>query len=131
MRRLILAAAFAVAPSLGMAADLDGVWRTAATDDGAYLEVTLAPCASAADHTCGTITKAFKSTGEDRGYVNLGKPIVESMKSDGGGHYSGGTVWDPQSNKTYNSKMTLKGDSLDVEGCVAFLCSGQDWTRVK
>ncbi len=61
----------------------------------------------------------------------MGKLIVKDMKSDDGASYSGGTVWDPEDNKTYSSKMTLKGNDLDVEGCVAIFCKGQDWTRVK
>jgi uncharacterized protein (DUF2147 family) len=40
---------------------------------------------------------------------------------------SGGTIWGPEHDKTYKSKMTLKGDDLDVEGCISIVCSGQDW----
>ena len=57
--------------------------------------------------------------------------MVKNMASDGGGKFSGGTIWDPEHDKTYDSHMTLKGDVLDVEGCVSIICSGQDWTRVK
>jgi uncharacterized protein (DUF2147 family) len=53
------------------------------------------------------------------------------MNSNDGTSYSGGTLWDPLDNKTYKSKLQLKGDVLDVEGCVSFVCSGQDWSRVK
>lgn len=131
MRKLMIATALAALPLVAAAAGADGVWRTASNDDGAWLEVTIAPCAADASLTCGTITKAVTKAGEDPGYVNLGKPIVENMKSDGAGNYTDGTIWDPESDKTYNSKMTLKGDTLDVEGCILFLCSGQDWTRVE
>ena len=40
------------------------------------------------------------------------------MTSINGKHYSGGTIWDPEHGKTYSSKMTVKGDVLDVEGCI-------------
>jgi uncharacterized protein (DUF2147 family) len=53
------------------------------------------------------------------------------MVSDGTGSYSDGTVFDPESGKTYNSKMSLKGDALDVEGCIAFVCEGEKWSRVR
>jgi len=91
----------------------------------------MAPCAADASLTCGTITRAFNAKGEDPAYANLGKPIVENMKDDGSGGFSGGTIWDPEHDKTYDSKMSLEGDTLDVEGCVTIFCSGQDWTRVK
>ena len=67
----------------------------------------------------------------DAGYSNLGKIMVSGMSSDDGKSYSGGTIWDPEKDKTYKSKMTLKGDDLDVEGCISFFCSGQDWKRVR
>jgi uncharacterized protein (DUF2147 family) len=53
------------------------------------------------------------------------------MHSKDGITFSGGTIWDPEHDKTYKSKMTLKGDDLDVEGCVSIVCSGQDWKRFK
>jgi len=61
----------------------------------------------------------------------MGKLMVKDMKSGDGTKYSGGTIWDPEHDKTYKSKMYLKGDVLDVEGCVSIICSGQDWKRVK
>jgi uncharacterized protein (DUF2147 family) len=41
------------------------------------------------------------------------------------------TIWDPEKDKTYKSKMSVKGDDLDVEGCISFVCIGEDWKRVK
>lgn len=130
MRLSILGAALALAPAVAMAGAADGVWKTASNDKGGYLLVTMAPCASNASLTCGTISKAFKATGEDPAYANLGKQIVMNMQADGASSFSGGTIWDPENDKTYNSKMTVSGDTLDVEGCITFFCSGQDWTRV-
>lgn len=107
-----------------------GVWSTEKNEQGGYLEVTVAACASDATLTCGTISKAFNPAGEDPKYANLGKLMVQGMKHDGGGSYSGGSIWDPENGKTYKSNMTLKGDELDVEGCISFLCEGQHWQRV-
>lgn len=131
MRKFMLLLAIAAAPAVAFAGGADGVWQTAKAKGGGYLEVTIAPCASDAALTCGTISQAFNAKGEDPAYPNLGKPIVEGMKDGGGGSYSGGTIWDPESDKTYSSKMTVKGDVLDVEGCVAIFCQGQDWKRVR
>ena len=120
----------AAMPAMALASEADGLWATEKNENGGYLEVKVAPCASNASLTCGIISRAFNAKGEDSGYVNLGKSIIENMKHDGNGTYSGGTIWDPENNKTYSSKMILKGDVLDVEGCVAIFCRGQNWKRV-
>ena len=131
MRSLIIGIIFTAISSTAVADGLNGIWKTAADDDGAYLEVTLGPCEADSSKTCGKITKAFTKQGPDPKYANLGKAIVTDMTSHDGKNYSGGTVWDPEKNKTYKSKLHLKGDVLDVEGCISFICIGQDWTRVK
>lgn len=131
MRRFIVAVALVAAPIMVVAGGADGIWKTQKDDDGGYLEVTIGPCGSDAAKTCGTISKAFTKQGADPKYANLGKLMVKDMKSDGGTSYSGGTIWDPEDNKTYSSKMHLKGEDLDVEGCVTIICSGQHWKRVK
>jgi uncharacterized protein (DUF2147 family) len=53
------------------------------------------------------------------------------MESSDGTSFSDGTIWDPEHDKTYKLKMTLKDDDLDVKGCISFICSGEDWKRVK
>lgn len=131
MRTLVMTFSLALTPTLAMAGGADGTWKTEAGDDGGYLEVTVGPCATDAGKTCGKISKAFNKQGADPSYANLGKLMIENMESDGATKYSGGTIWDPEDNKTYSSKMTVKGDMLDVEGCVSIICSGQHWTRAK
>lgn len=129
--RVLLAMAVAMASAGVSASGADGVWKTESNKEGAYIEVTIAPCAADAGMSCGTITRAVTAAGEDPHYVNLGKPIIEGMKPDGANAYSGGTVWDPESNKTYKSKMTMQGEVLDVEGCISFICQGEHWQRIK
>jgi uncharacterized protein (DUF2147 family) len=53
------------------------------------------------------------------------------MEPKGGGKYEG-KVWRPSNNKIYMGKMTLSGNKLKLQGCVAggLLCSSQNWTRV-
>ena len=51
--------------------------------------------------------------------------------TDGNNSYAGGKIWDPEIDKTYKSKMSIKGDDLDVEGCVSVVCIGEDWKRVE
>jgi len=131
MRRLILAVTVAATHITAIAGGADGVWKTEANDDGAYLEITIGPCDSDSAKTCGTISKAFTKQGADPKYEYLGKLMIKDMNSDDGTSYSGGTIWDPEDNKTYSSKMHLKGEELDVEGCVTIICQGQHWKRPK
>lgn len=108
-----------------------GTWKTAPGETGGYLHVSVAPCGSA---ICGTIAKAFDANGApSTDYEHLGKQMIWDMKADGGGSYSGGKIWAPDSNKTYKSKMSLNGNTLTVKGCVAggMICRGQDWKRVR
>ena len=46
----------------------------------------------------------------------IGHDIILGMQIKGNGKYAGGTIWAPDTDKTYGSKMTLKGDALLVKG---------------
>jgi len=131
MFRLIVGIALTVVSSMALAEGVEGKWRTESNKAGGYLEITVGPCDSDAEKTCGVITQAFTKSGPDSGYENLGKLIVMDMKSSDGISFSDGTIWDPEHDKTYKSKMKLHGDDLDVKGCISFVCSGEDWKRVK
>jgi len=131
MLRLTLLAILAMASSPALAGGATGVWKTETNDAGGYLEVTIGPCKTDATKTCGIITRAYSKNGVDPGYQNLGKLIVKDMESKDGIKFSGGTIWDPEKDKTYKSKMELKGDDLDVDGCISIVCIGQDWKRAK
>ncbi|MEO1688229.1 MAG: DUF2147 domain-containing protein [Pseudomonadota bacterium] len=131
MRAFSFAAALALcaAPAL---ADVEGVWKTESNDEGSYLEVTVAPCAADAGLMCGTITRAHSGTGEDASqYPHLGRLIIMDMAPDGPNQWDDGRIWAPDDDETYSSNMELKGDVLNVEGCVLIICRGQDWTRVR
>ena len=73
---------------------------------------------------------------ENEDYEHLGELMVWNMKAGTEGRYKGGKIWDPSENnedgsrKIYNSKMELKGNTLEVQGCILFFCKGQDWERV-
>ncbi len=132
MKKLIISAVFALGfagPALADA--VSGTWKTAEGEEGGYLHVAIAPCGAA---VCGTIKAAYDKAGSlSSGYEHLGKKIIWDMNVDGGGSYSGGKIWAPDSDKTYSSKMSLSGKTLTVKGCVAggLICRGQDWKRVK
>ncbi|MFG1362086.1 DUF2147 domain-containing protein [Xanthobacter versatilis] len=59
----------------------------------------------------------------------VGQLIVNGAESVGSGKWKG-NLFDPDTNKTYKGSMTLAGDGLRLEGCVAaVLCSGETWRR--
>lgn len=130
MRRILNAALVAVAPALvagfapglALAQSAEGLWRTEPGKSGAWLDVRIAPCGAA---LCGTIESQH---GTDRDLS--GQRIIDAMQPDGPGRWSGGTIWAPDDDKTYRARMSLDGGRLHVEGCVAIICRGQDWTRL-
>lgn len=130
MKQTILAAAMILATTgVAMADPVEGLWKTQPGETGGYLHVQISACGAA---ICGTIKKAFDAQGASTGtYEHLGKKMLWDMTADGENYYSGGKIWAPDSDKTYRSKMTLSGSNLTVKGCVAVICRGQDWTRVK
>lgn len=81
--------------------------------------------------SCGKLIKSFDKSGKEISSPHTGRNIVANMTDDGGGKFSGGTIWDPGADKTYKSKMQLSGKSLGVSGCVAVFCRTQQWTKVK
>ena len=130
MKHTILAAAALTALATVASADpVDGIWKTEPGDDGEYLHVSIAECGSA---ICGTIDSAFDASGNQvLNYEHDGKQMIWDMIPEGGGAYDNGKIWAPDRDKTYNSKMTLNGNSLKVEGCLLGICRGQTWTRVQ
>ncbi len=118
------------ASAFASAEGIDGVWSTEKSDSGGHLEVEIGPCEADATRTCGVISAAFSKDGIEPDYEHLGKLMIKDMKSDDGISFSGGTIWDPEKDKVYKSKLRVKGDDLKVDGCIAFICVGQNWTRV-
>ena len=58
----------------------------------------------------------------------IGLQIIKGMKPAGDGRWAGGTIYDPQTGRTYASKLTVNPDNtLKVEGCIAFVCQAQTW----
>lgn len=105
-----------------------GTWQTKSSDKG-YLHVLIEQCG---DAFCGTIVNAYNLESEvTEGYEHVGKQMLWDMKAKGEGLWTKGKIWDPSKNKTYKSKMSLKGDTLSVSGCILIACRSQDWTRVK
>ena len=127
LKKIAAASALALFSTSALASPL-GVWATEPNDEGNYLTVEMKPCG---DRLCGYIVGAHDGQGGmDPDYAHLGKPMVTDMVPDGENAWDDGEIWDPSKDERYNSNMELKGDILTVEGCVLFICRGQDWTRV-
>ena len=132
MKKMMMATALVVlGAGVALADPVEGVWKTAPGDTGGHLLVSIAACGSA---LCGTIVDGVAADGSiSADYEHRGKKMLWDMNADGDGYYSGGKIWAPDSDKTYKSKMSLSGSTLNVKGCVAggLICRGQDWKRVK
>ena len=106
-----------------------GTWKTIPDDNGNFGHIKVAQCGS---KICGTLVKSFDSDGKQVSSEHFGKKIIWDMKTAGNGSYAGGKVWSPDRDKTYNSKMTLSGNSLKIKGCIFGICrDGGTWTRVQ
>ena len=132
---ILLTASMFVTPAL--AADVLGTWQSEVSEDGNFIHVEIAPCVSNAALVCGTIIKAANvdpGKGDKKRQAELvGKVMINDMAADGDNYWDDGTIWAPDDEETYSSKMELRGDVLEVSGCVlgGLICRGQEWTRVK
>lgn len=126
---LIAALAFVLAGPAFAADPVEGTWQTAPDDNGNFGHIVVKPCG---ERFCGTLMRAFDSAGKPMQSPNVGRQIVWDMKPLGNGKYGKGKVWSPDRDKTYNSRMELKGDMLAVSGCILGICrDGGKWRRVK
>lgn len=129
MRCLIgVVVATVMAARVAAADPVEGVWQTEPGDDGYYTHVTISQCGAG---ICGTLGRAFDPAGVEVPSPYDGQPMIWDMRAGGEGQYSGGKIWAPDRDKTYNSRMTLDGDQLIVKGCVLGICRGQTWMRVR
>jgi uncharacterized protein (DUF2147 family) len=140
MRRLLFAALFGLAATPAFAFDpVEGDWMA-----GATTRVRIAPCPGKADRMCGAIAwlkTPNDSTGKPaldgknpdaslRSRPILGLPFIRDFKKAEPGRWTGGKIYDPNSGKTYDSRMRVNPDgTLKLEGCVLVVCQAQTWKR--
>lgn len=62
----------------------------------------------------------------------IGLEIIRGLKKDGN-EFTGGTITDPKTGKTYKCTITRDGDKLNVRGYIGFALIGrtQVWTASK
>lgn len=123
-------------------ARIAGVWKT----PGGAAKIDVGPCETSPTRICGVLK--FLANGRDsagelrRDSANpnarlrerrlIGIRILEGFRSSGPGKWSEGTIYDPESGRTYVSRIALgrKGE-LIVSGCVLVVCRSQTWTRAE
>ncbi|MEL7106506.1 MAG: DUF2147 domain-containing protein [Pseudomonadota bacterium] len=127
MRDFAIAAAFALAATGAAADPAHGTWQTAPDDNGNFGHIEMSACGAA---LCGVLVRAYDGAGKQVQSDRVGQRIVWDMVAKGGGAYANGKVYAPDRDKTYNSKMSLNGEFLKVEGCVLGICRGNTWKRV-
>jgi uncharacterized protein (DUF2147 family) len=60
----------------------------------------------------------------------VGLQLIGDFKAERPGRWTGGRIYDPQTGRSYASKISLNPDgTLKVEGCVAVVCQAQTWKR--
>lgn len=144
MRPLILAATlsavFAAAPAF--AADpVEGDWIT----KGGLAKAHIGPCPGQPAKICGKLVSLKEpndtATGKPKTDIHnpnaglhsrpiAGLPFLTGFDPAGAGKWKGGKIYDPESGKTYDSKMEIgPNGTLKVAGCVSIICQTQIWTR--
>ena len=109
-----------------------------ATIDGKAI-VQIAPCGKT---LCGRIEKIVKPTqGRPQTDIKNPDPALRSKPLAGlalltcfadAGELWKGSIYDPESGKTYNSKVSRNSDgTLKVQGCIMMFCKTQTWTPVR
>ncbi|ODT86027.1 DUF2147 domain-containing protein [Phenylobacterium sp. SCN 70-31] len=130
-------AGLALAGGPAAADPVHGEWLT---PDGSG-KIRIAPCPGKPDRVCGAISwlknpadaKATDLNNPDPALKRrpiLGLPMIRDFKAAGPGRWTGGKIYDPNSGKTYDSKLSVNPNgTLKVEGCVLMVCQAQTWRR--
>jgi uncharacterized protein (DUF2147 family) len=139
MRALALAAGLALtAAAPALAADpVEGEWLTQAATG----KVRIAPCPGQPNLMCGVISwlkDPANATARDthnpdpalKSRPILGLPMIWNFKQAAPGRWTGGKIYDPNTGKTYDSKISVNPNgTLKVEGCILVVCQAQTWKR--
>lgn len=134
MKKLLICALVALASVVASAQDVIGKWKL--PDGSAIVEVY-----KKGDAFCARIAWLEEPQSKDtknpdaslRNRPLLGLDLLSNLKPDGK-RYSGGTIYDPQTGKTFTCTMELDSKNvniLHVKGYVGPFHKTMDWTRTK
>ena len=105
-----------------------GLWQTAKDDNGHSGLIEVTPCG---ETLCGELVRSFDADGQKIESDHIGRNIISETVPVGDGAYRG-SIYSPDRDKTYNARLQLDGDRLQVRGCVFGICrDGGSWKRVK
>jgi uncharacterized protein (DUF2147 family) len=122
-----LAIAVVLFATQSLAGEAYGIWKTEVDGTGAYLLVEVADCDADAKKLCAKIIKVINSEHQEI----VGKQIFWNLTSYKQNKWKNGKIWDVPNDRVYPAKVTLDKDTMRVEGCIAILCDGQNWSRAK
>ncbi|MEH6402946.1 MAG: DUF2147 domain-containing protein [Sneathiella sp.] len=121
-------------------ADVSGIWLTV---DGKS-QVEIANCDG--DKFCGKIIwlkEPNDKNGSPKKDTNnrddnkkdrpiLGINLLQGLEKSGDNEWDDGSIYNPEDGETYSSEVKMiNADTLEVKGCVLFICKEQIWDRVK
>ncbi len=106
---VMLAFSFAMVTTSAIAGEILGKWKTESGE-------------TAIISNCGDSICIVLKTGKYKGQ-SIGKLKAAGSKYKG-------TVRDPADDKTYTGSITVTGNMLKMQGCVAIFCKTQKWTRM-
>lgn len=134
MKRLFALLSLLLMTAAAPSSDVTGNW---VTEDGTAL-IAIGRCGNS---VCGKVAKALViKPGRAKTDIKnpdpklrkrpiIGMTILSGFKAAGGG-WKDGRIYDPESGKTYRSRLRVNPDgSLKVSGCILFVCQSQRWTR--
>ena len=110
--------------TMAMAADpIVGNWQTF-DDDGktpkGVVKVT---------ESNGVFTGKLVSTVKPEGKKYVGMTIIQGLKADGGGKYSGGKITDPSKDKSYRMTSAINGNTMKLKGYLGPFSRSQVWKK--
>lgn len=118
-----------------------GRWQT--IDDETGQPKSIITLTQAGDGTLsGSVTEILKSDkgpnprcekceGERHNQPIIGMTVLWDLRPEGDNAWNAGTILDPSKGKTYRAKAKLAedGQTLEVSGCIVFICRSQTWLR--
>ena len=123
-----------------LAADPWGVWLNARKD----AHVKLYRCNK--DELCGEIVWLKRPNGKDgkprrdvknedeslRKRPMLGLQVLWGLEDEGGGEWEDGEIYNARDGETYDGEVeVIDANTVEVSGCVWFVCKTETWTRVE
>ncbi|PTT75699.1 MULTISPECIES: DUF2147 domain-containing protein [Chryseobacterium] len=137
MRKLLLTFALSLVGVMSFA-QIEGKWKT--IDDETKQAKSIVEIYKKGDQYFGKITQLLikpanpncTACKDDRKNKPIqGMEIIRGLKKDGD-EFTGGTITDPKTGKTYKCTITRSGDNLNVRGYIglSFIGRSQTWQKV-